>query len=73
MMEAIYLIAPTSESANLLLQDFQTDKLAKYGCLCGCLYVGVYVCMYVWVYEWVYVWVYVWVFVCVRVCMYTHT
>ena len=30
-MDAIYLMAPTTESANLLLQDFQNDKQSKYG------------------------------------------
>lgn len=30
-MEAIYLMAPTAESANLLLNDFQNDKQSKYG------------------------------------------
>lgn len=30
-MEAIYLISPTTESCNLLLQDFQNDKQSKYG------------------------------------------
>lgn len=30
-MDAIYLIAPTTESCNLVLQDFQNDKQSRYG------------------------------------------